>query len=93
MRPEEIRSANIEQPRRVRPLSRDERDQREENRERFARDLASLEDDDGLGRRKPRPGARPRAAEPEPQDEPDPTDTPEDAAVRPPLGRNLDITT
>ena len=91
---EEIRPTHIEQPRRVRSLSRDEREERGENRDRFTRDLATLAREDTAGKRHaPHPG--PVAEEPAPDTEAELplAEEPEDDASRPCLGRNLDITT
>jgi hypothetical protein len=92
MMPEEIRSAHIEQPRRVRPLARDERDERGENRDRFSRDLASLAHEEAAEQRHGS-HAGPQSEEPDTEDEPNMADGPEEDASRPGLGRNLDITT
>jgi len=94
MMPEGIRSAHIEQPRRVRPLSRDERDERGENRDRFTRDLAALARE-GSADQRHSAHSSPPTEEPAPDIEAElrPADGPEDDASPPGLGRNLDITT
>ena len=94
MMPEEIRSTHIEQPRRVRPPAKEEREQRGENRDRFSRDLASLAHEDPAGRH---PGSHPdilgEQAGPDAEDEIDLAGGTEDETSPPRLGRNLDITT
>jgi len=87
---EEIRPASISRPRRVRPLSRDERDERGENRDRFAHDLAALTHDDTTGKRREAPGAEEH--DPESHAHQDPARTPDEEAP-PGLGHNLDVTT
>ncbi len=92
--PDEIRPASINRPRRVRSLSRDEREERGENRDRFTRELAELAREALPGRRD---GAHPdqQAGEPapEPRTEHSPAEPPPDDAAPGALGRNLDITT
>jgi hypothetical protein len=94
MMPEEIRPASINRPRRVRSLSREEREERGENRGRFTRDLAALAHDDLAGGREgAHPAPQPVQEEPDTPTEPARTDGTEDDAAPPGLGRNLDITT
>lgn len=88
--PDEIRPASINRPRRVRSLSRDEREERGENRDRFTHDLAELARDGLPGRRD---DARPDPSEPQGRPEPNTTEPPPDDATPGTLGRNLDITT
>ena len=92
--PEEIRPASTDRPRRVRSLSRDEREERGENRDRFTRDLAALARDDLAGRRgSSHPGPQAEEREPDTEAELPLAGGPEDDVARPRLGRNLDITT
>jgi hypothetical protein len=94
MMSEEIRPTHIEQPRRVRSLSRDEREERGENRDRFTHDLATLAREETAGKRHA-PHPTPVAEEPatDAETELPLAEGPEDDASRPGLGRNLDITT
>jgi hypothetical protein len=92
MMPEEIRPASINRPRRVRSLSREEREERGENRDRFSRELTELARDDLPGRRD---GNQPPTEEPAPEGRTEQTraDAAGEEDVPPGLGRNLDITT
>lgn len=94
MIPEEIRSTHLEQPRRVRPPAKEEREGRGENRERFSRDLASLAHEDPADKHPgSHPGPQDEQADADAEDEISLAGGPEDDASPPSLGRNLDITT